>query len=184
MLDERQMHTHQPVAQLRVLGSAVLQRAQLEEHGARPAAVLRVVVRVSALGAGVLRAPRAAGARGASSSACRSCSLIVPPVALPRALASSPAAGLAPAGAPPAGSDPGRSGRGTLRAAPPDCPPPGGRASAESSTGCGRACSGMPSMPSGIRSAGDSRVPRSSSRTGPSSLLTPARVPRRAVCRG
>jgi hypothetical protein len=45
MLDERQVHADQLVAQLRVLRTAVLQCAQLDEHGARPAAVLRVVLR-------------------------------------------------------------------------------------------------------------------------------------------
>ncbi len=48
VLDERQMHPHQAVAQLRVLRGAVLERAQFEEEGARPAAVVRVVVRVRA----------------------------------------------------------------------------------------------------------------------------------------
>jgi hypothetical protein len=43
VLDERQVHPDQPVAQLRVLGAVLLQRAQLGEEGARPAAVLRVV---------------------------------------------------------------------------------------------------------------------------------------------
>ncbi len=125
---------------------------------------------------GSCRVPCVPRAPGAWPSACRSCSLIVPPVALSRARASARA---------------GRTGVPPVR-----CPPPGTTASGEvSSSGCGRACSGMPSMPSAVRrtsfgervpSAGSSRVPRSSSRTGPSPSpsLTSARVPRRAVCRG
>ncbi|CAM5276686.1 hypothetical protein SHIRM173S_02999 [Streptomyces hirsutus] len=92
MLDERQMHADQPVAQLRVLRSAVLQRAQLEEQGTRPTAVLRVA----------LRAVRARGVRGALGALrtrrprrlALGVSLVLVhrrPAALPRALASSPA---------------------------------------------------------------------------------------------
>ncbi len=61
VLDERQVHAHQPVAQLRVLRTAVLQRAQFEEEGARPAAVVRVVMRVRARRTRC--APRAGGGR-------------------------------------------------------------------------------------------------------------------------
>jgi hypothetical protein len=39
MLHERQVHADQLIAQLRVLGAAIVQRAQFEEHLARPAAV-------------------------------------------------------------------------------------------------------------------------------------------------
>lgn len=45
VLDERQVHADQLVAQLRVLRAAVLQRAQLDEQGACPAAVMGVVPR-------------------------------------------------------------------------------------------------------------------------------------------
>ncbi len=46
MLDEREVHADQLIAQLRVLRAAVLQLAQLDEHRPRAAAVLRVVLDV------------------------------------------------------------------------------------------------------------------------------------------
>ncbi|GAA1002504.1 hypothetical protein GCM10009564_00470 [Streptomyces thermogriseus] len=103
-----------------------------------------------------------------------------------------------------------RAGADVPRTAPPRARlPPVRPAAGGSSSGCGLACSGMPSMPPAVRrgtdgppgavppgllapsvradvppSVGSSRVPCSSSRTGPSPFLTPARVPRRAVCKG
>ena len=138
----------------------------------------------------------------APASSCRSCSLIVPPaVTVPPAPDCARGAGEAPVSpredvvirrapsgsrCPSEGASRSSPSAGSLHR---DAP----AAAEDSSSGCGLACSGMPSTPSARRagplgppssSAGSSRVPRSSSRTGPSPFLTPARVPRRAVCRG
>ena len=156
-------------------GAAVLQLRAAPRTSPAP----RCGPRARTWGAGVCCVP------GTLCSPSRSCSLIVPPVALCRALAS----------ARPRGRAPSRLSRGEpARLRPADARLHGGTSRPPDAAGPARGCrrcrrpgdGNRPEQtgPAGARPAGSSRVPRSSSRTGPSPFLTPARVPRRAVCRG